>query len=690
MLELLSPAGSPEAVTAAVQSGANAVYLGYGDFNARRNAKNFSKEEFAAAVSYCHVRGVKVYLTLNTLLSDRELPEAARLAAEASDLGADAVLVQDLGVLRAVRQAAPDLPVHASTQMTVHNLDGAKLCADLGMTRVVLSRELSRDQIAYLCANSPIEIEVFGHGALCMCYSGQCFFSSVIGGRSGNRGLCAQPCRLQYGWSGKADGYPLSLKDMSMAGHLRELEQMGVACLKLEGRMKRPEYVAVITAVYARAIREGREPTAEEVAQMEAAFSRQGFTDGFYADRKGRDMFGIREDTQEPRELFAQARNRYQRENPLVGIHFSATVRSGKPVRVEVSDDADRVCAVEGPMPEPARNRSVTAAQAEEQLSKTGGTPYFAQTVHAQVEEGLSLPLSALNALRRDALAGLTAQRGMPPVRRTGTFSPGARLENCGEQPILTLSVLHAEQVTPELMALNPERVYIPLEELAACPQLAERWGNRIAVSLPRVSWDRERPDMIDALKKARELGVTDALVNNLGMLTAARELGFVLRGDYGLEICNTQALNELQAMGFVSAALSFELKLAQIRDISKPMDTELITYGRLPLMITESCLIKNRTGRCACKESNVLTDRKGARFPVVHASGCRNEILNSKTLFLADRRADYSRLGLWAQRLMFTTESPAECVCATERFCRDTGWTPDDYTRGLYYRDVE
>ena len=279
-MELLAPAGSMEAVTAAVQNGADAVYFGYGDFNARRGARNFSPEEAAATVSYCHLRGCKVNLTLNTLLTDRELPAAAETAAHASGIGVDAVIVQDLGAARMLRQSVPDLPIHGSTQMSVHSLDGVKLCADLGMSRVVLGRELSRDQIAYICQNSPIEIEVFGHGALCMCWSGQCFFSSVIGGRSGNRGMCAQPCRLNYGWNGKADEYPLSLKDLSLAGHLKELKDMGVACLKLEGRMKRPEYVAIVTGIYARALREGREPTAEELDILERAFSRQGFTDG--------------------------------------------------------------------------------------------------------------------------------------------------------------------------------------------------------------------------------------------------------------------------------------------------------------------------------------------------------------------------------------------------------------------------
>ena len=266
--ELLAPAGSPEALRAAVQNGADAVYLGWGAFNARRGAKNFSDEEFAAALAYCHERGVRVFLTLNTLVTDRELPQALETAVQAGRLGVDAVLVQDLGVLRMVRQAAPDVPIHASTQMTAHNLDGVKKMADFGMTRAVLSRELSRDAIAYICERSPIEIEVFGHGALCMCYSGQCYFSSVIGGRSGNRGLCAQPCRLKYGWNGRADQYPLSLKDMSLASYLQDLKKMGVACLKLEGRMKRPEYVAIVTGVYARALKENREPTPEEMAQL--------------------------------------------------------------------------------------------------------------------------------------------------------------------------------------------------------------------------------------------------------------------------------------------------------------------------------------------------------------------------------------------------------------------------------------
>ena len=333
MMELLAPAGSVEAVTAAVQNGADAVYFGYGDFNARRGARNFTREEAAAAVSYCHLRGCKVNLTLNTLLTDRELPAAAEVAAHASGIGVDAVIVQDLGAVRMLRQSAPDLPIHGSTQMSVHSLDGVKLCADLGMDRVVLGRELSRDQIAYICQNAPIEIEVFGHGALCMCWSGQCFFSSVIGGRSGNRGMCAQPCRLNYGWNGRADEYPLSLKDLSLAGHLKALQNMGVACLKLEGRMKRPEYVAIVTGIYARALREDREPTPQEIDTLKQAFSRQGFTDGYYMGEKGPDMFGTRQEEKEPRELYAQARSTYENgvENRKEPVRMYALIQRGQP-----------------------------------------------------------------------------------------------------------------------------------------------------------------------------------------------------------------------------------------------------------------------------------------------------------------------------------------------------------------------
>ncbi|MBQ9974434.1 MAG: U32 family peptidase [Oscillospiraceae bacterium] len=694
MLELLAPAGSPQALVAAVQNGADAVYLGFGDFNARRNAKNFSEEEVAAAVSYCHMRGVKAFLTLNTLLTDRELPAAAQVVAKANDMGMDAVLVQDLGVLRMVRQVAPELPVHASTQMSVHSLDGVKLCADMGISRVVLARELGWREIEHICLHSPVEIEVFGHGALCMCYSGQCFFSSVIGGRSGNRGLCAQPCRMKYGWNGKADEYPLSLKDMSLAGHLEQLRKMGVACVKLEGRMKRPEYVAIVTGVYSRAIREGREPTAEELEMLRQAFSRDGFTDGYFTGRKGEKMFGIRKEEEEPKELFAQARAGYESgENRKEPVRMFAMVRAGQPAQVGVEDAQGRRAATTGPVPEPAINVPLTAEKVESQLSRTGGTPFVCEKVKAYVEPGLSLPLSALNAMRREVLEELCDQRMVLQSRPKGEFKPGVRYENSRQKPKINVSVRTADQVSAELLQLKPDTLYIPCDEAAAhpeCVKAARAEGVEVCTVLPRIFWDKERDAVVRDLEKLKTLGVEEALVATPGAIWLARELGFVLRADYGLGVFNSQTFKELKRMGFESATASFELNLAQIRDLSKAIDTEMIAYGRLPLMITENCIIHNHSGQHTCGNVNLLTDRKGERFPVVKAYGCRNEILNAKKLFLADKQADWAKLGLWAVRLQFTTENSVECVNIMERYLGQGRTEPNEITRGLYYRAVE
>lgn len=694
MLELLSPAGSMEAVIAAVQNGADAVYLGYGDFNARRNAKNFTQEEAAAAVSYCHLRGAKVYLTLNTLLTDRELPGAAEVAAHASDMGVDAVIVQDLGVARMLRHTVPDLPIHGSTQMTIHSLDGVKACADLGISRVVLGRELKGEQIAYICQHAPIEVEVFGHGALCMCWSGQCFFSSVIGGRSGNRGLCAQPCRLKYGWNGQADHHPLSLKDLSMAGHLQELSDMGVACLKLEGRMKRPEYVAIVTGIYARAIREGREPTPEEAEILRQTFSRQGFTDGYYTGQMGAEMFGTRQEEKEPRELYAQARATYENgENRKEPVRMYALIEAGQPAQVAVEDDLGHVAHAQGPIPEAARTVPLTREKVEGQLQRTGGTPFGCEKVTAKVGEGLSLPLSTLNDMRRRALDELSAQRQQLPQRRKEPFHPGVRYENPRQQPVFTVSVRTASQISPELLRLKPALIYIPCDEGAAHPEAVQRCqqaGVPVAAILPRICTDRELPQLEQELVSLREMGVEEALAGNLGSIRRAAQLGFQVRGDYGLGVFNSQTMKELKRLGLLSATASFELKLAQIRDLSKAIPTELLVYGRLPLMLTENCIIHNHSDRHTCDNVNLLTDRKGERFPVVKVWGCRNEIYNSKKLFLADKSADWQRLGLWAGRLVFTTENALECVQVLERYLSQGKYQPNEYTRGLYYRDVE
>ncbi len=693
MLELLAPAGSMEALRAAVQNGANAVYLGCGIFNARQSAKNFTPQTLTEAVKYCHIRGVAVHLTLNTLVTDRETNELAELIRHAAFSGVDAFIVQDLGVVQLCRQIAPHVPIHGSTQMTIHNLEGVKLCAALGMSRVVLSRELNRTEIREICAHSPIEIEVFAHGALCMCYSGQCYMSAMIGQRSGNRGRCAQPCRQSYGYTHWENKYPLSLKDNCLVHYLKELKDMGVASLKLEGRMKKPEYVATVTAVYRKAIDEGVVTRPMEQALL-AAFNRQGFTDGYYTNRIDRYMFGVRKEQKEDPQFLQAARQSYETgESALVDIAFRAVITSAGS-SLTVRDPDGRSCRVEGPMPEPARNLPLTGAMVAERVSKTGGTPYQCIEVRTQVEPGLTLSAAAINAMRRDALNQLTALRARREIPAMG--KPQKVPQHSGEPglPGLTVQVTSRDQLTPRLLKLETAMLYVPihvlLEDIKLCRTLVKR--GRVAAVLPRIVREGEIHRLRAQLQDLRDLGVKDALVGNLGLLHIVREAGMRLHGDFGLNLYNSRALMAAEALELSSATVSFELTLPQIRDLSKPIHTELIAYGRLPLMVTEHCLIKNRTGECTCHLGQMkLTDKTGAEFPVIKdGNSCRSVVLNGKKLSWLDRQEDLAKLGLWAIRLCFTTENGQEVDRVMADYLNPEAFDPGACTRGLYLRGVE
>ena len=693
MMELLSPAGGLDSLIAAVQTGADAVYMGFGAFNARRSAKNFTDEEFASAVAYCHLRGVRVFLTLNTLLTDRELEQAAESLRKASDMGVDAILVQDWGLLTLAREIVPDVPLHASTQMSLFTLGGANEAAALGLERVVLARELARDEIREICAGCPAEIEVFAHGALCMCYSGQCEMSAVVGERSGNRGACAQPCRLPYGVNGPCrGGHPLSLKDANLSAYLTEMEAMGVACLKLEGRMKRPEYVAVVTGIYRRLLDEKRRPTAEESRRLEQAFSRSGFTDGYWLGKKGPQMFGTRpENAPEPKELFAEAREMYEngRENRKVPVNLRLTVRRGEPVRL------GGACAVHGgaafamgtgAVPEEARNRAVTAEELRQRLSKTGGTVFTADRVEIELDEGLTIPASAVNGLRRELLEELAKRRMDIPPRRKLPAPPLPDAPEGGQAMRFTCSVQKAEQVTAALLAEKPAAVYVPVEELERLdPELD--WGEtELCAVLPRIFRTADETPLRQLLEQHPEASAV--AIGNLGHLPIVRGLNRTLRGDFGLNIFNSRALLFWQGQELASATVSFELRWQQVRDLRKYLPCEAIIYGRLPLMVTENCVTRCSVG-CTHGAGSVLTDRTGARFPVLCGYGCRCEIQNSKTLFLADK-PEMRRCGLTYGRLRFTTETPEQCVQVLQRYQNGGDWTPEDLTRGLFYRGVE
>ncbi len=693
MIELLAPAGSMEALRAAVQNGANAVYLGCGSFNARQGAKNFTPQSLTEAIKYCHIRGVAVHLTLNTLISDREIDPCAELIRHAAASGVDAFIVQDLGVLQMCRRIAPSVPIHGSTQLTVHSLPGVLLCAAWGMTRVVLSRELNSEEIRYICKNSPIEIEVFAHGALCMSYSGQCYLSAAIGGRSGNRGRCAQPCRQCYGYSRRENRYPLSLKDNCLVSHLRELEQMGVTSLKLEGRMKRPEYVAAVTDVYRKALDQGKvsRPMMETLL---TAFNRQGFTDGYYTGRLGKGMFGIREDKAEDAAWLRLARQSYEAaENPLVGVKFHAVVAENGS-SLTVTDPEGRTCTVDGPRPEIARTQLLTREDLAARLEKTGGTPYRCDVVTAAIAPGLILSAAAINAMRRDALNQLTAMRGRRDSVMTLRLRKLPHFSGSKERPDFTVQVTSREQITPKLLKLNPAVLYVPLHILAAdtgfCRQLTRRVC--VAAVLPRIVHDGQMNTIREDLRAVKAQGVKEALVGNLGLLLPVREAGMAIRGDFGLNLYNSIAMYTIKELELASATLSFEMTLPQIRDVSKAVPCELLCYGRLPLMVTENCLIRGKTGECACHVgSTKLVDKTGAEFPVIRdGNSCRSVLLNGKKLNWLDRQNDLAKLGLWAVRLYFTTENPQEVDHVLASCITHVPFDPGACTRGLYLRGLE
>ena len=577
--------------------------------------------------------------------------------------------------------------------MTIHNLAGVQLCEAMGMSRVVLSRELSREEIRYICEHSNVEIEVFGHGALCMSYSGQCYMSSVIGGRSGNRGRCAQPCRQSYGYGRWENKYPLSLKDNCLVRYVRELEAMGVASLKLEGRMKRAEYVATVTSVYRRAIDEGV-VTRDMKKDLMTAFNREGFTDGYYTGNVDRDMFGIRREEKEDKQWLLGARQTYEgMDNPLVDIAFRAVVaRDGS--SLTVTDEDGITCTVAGPVPEEARNRPLEAQELAQRLGKTGGTPYHCTEVRTRVEPGLILSAAAINAMRRDALNQLTALRARQDEPELGKAKRIPDVVGPKGMPGLSVQVTSKDQLTPKLLKLETVMLYVPIHILDGDPELCQTLAKRGAVAavLPRIAHDKEVTKLINAMVRIRNLGIKEVLVGNLGLVLPAREAGMRIRGDFGLNIYNSGSVNVLKKLEFLSATLSFEMTMPQIRDVSKLIPCEVLVYGRLPLMIMEHCLIKNRDGECNCHLGTMkLTDKTGAEFPVIKdGNSCRSVLLNGKKLSWLDRQEDLTRIGVWATRVYFTTENNQEVDRVLADYVHPDPFDPGSCTRGLYLRGLD
>lgn len=644
--ELLCPAGSPEAFAAAIEGGADAIYMGGTAFNARINAKNFTHEQMRDAISLAHSYGTRVYVAANTLIYDRERDQMLHAAEDAYLCGADALIVADLGAAARIKKRVP-IELHASTQLSGHNVDAARYLSGLGFSRMVCAREMSREDLAEFVRNSPIEAEVFVHGALCVCHSGQCLFSSVVGGRSGNRGECAQPCRLPFRNKGGSE-YPLSLKDLSLASHLPELCDMGVASLKIEGRMKSPEYVRDVARIFRRLLDEGRAADRREMSELAEIFSRGGFTDGYYRKEISRSMLGIRSDSDKQSSRSLIPFEKITRKLPLC---LSATLKKGEPMTLTV-DDGHKCVTVLGAVPEAARTAPLSAADVEKNLSKLGNTPYYSDKLTLSLDDGIMVPMSAINALRREAVKKLTGS----PERTKEELLPmiGEKPVNIPEKLYGNSAVFYFPDRIPDEAKDFFDILYVPLEKYN---------GETKGIALPPVIFDSEREKILSMLIRARKLGAEDVLVGNIGHISLAKEVGMTVHGDHRLNIMNSDTAKGYLSDGFADLIASPELTLPQLRDIARAVpNIRALIYGRTPLMVTEKCVGKEIGGCDLCNSGRAaLTDRKGIKFPVLRIFEHRSLIVNSLPLYMADRQNDLERMGLFSGHFIFTTETEDE-----------------------------
>ena len=644
-IEILAPAGGFDSVTAAVRSGADAVYVGSKRFSARASAKNFDSDELKRAVSYCHIHGVKVYLTVNTIVFDDEFERLAETIRSAAEADVDALIVQNMGVARLANQIAPGLPLHASTQMSVHTASGVQALYEMGFKRVVLAREMSRDEIKK-AARIPVELEVFVHGALCMCVSGQCYFSAMLGSRSGNRGACAQTCRL---------------------------------------RMKRPEYVAaaVKACVEQRDFGFITDKTAE---QLRGVFARTGFTDGYYTGKRGKGMFGTRtrDDVASADEkLLAQIRQGYKDEVRDVALSGSFTAKTGERARLSLSDGANSVEVLSDDFAEQAVKAPLTAEKVSAQLCKTGGTAYSVSDLKIDIQDGVSMPLSALNTLRRAALEQLDALR--------------SKVNNYTINDIKILPHAPYKNTEHKLRARVPktkigaafkecELVFVPLfSDISELERLISE-GYHVGVEIPRGMFGRG--EQIDKqLIRAKEIGVSHALCHNIGALYQAKRCGFALHGGFGLNLCNTYDLLWAEEYGVKDVELSLELKFDKMNRLGGNIGRGFISYGYLPVMLCRNCPVKSAGVDCkSCKNRSKMTDRKGKRF-LLRCDGTCTEVLNCVPLYIAPE--EISKTSTSFHVLRFSVENYVENVDNIS-FFKDFSMLKGNFTRGLYRRGVD
>lgn len=685
-IEILAPVGNEEMLRAAVFSGADAVYLGFSGFNARTSANNFDADTLKDAVHFCHARGVAVHVALNTTVYGGELPalEAAIRAVAAS--GADAVICQDLAVATLIGRIAPQLPRHGSTQMSVHSLQGALELKELGFTRVVLARELSLPEVEHITKHCGIETECFVHGALCMCVSGQCYMSAFLGGRSGNRGSCAGPCRLPFEANALPEGKPgrlhhLSLKDNSVIDKLDQLQALGVASAKIEGRLRTPEYVAAAVS----ACLAGREGRAYDRDLLKNAFSRSGFTSGYLDGKIDGTMFGVRSeaDAEQTKKTLPMLRELYRRERSRVPVKMKLEIEEGGEKLTVMDADGNKAFAYGDAEPQPARTDPTESLHRS--LAKTGGTPFAASAEDITVEMDGGpwfVPGSAVNELRREALDALLKKREvLHPWPTTDEHVPALPLRTLPSRRTLRARFENWEQV-PERALDGIEYLILPIAQADRVPR---EWRAKTLLELPRVMFGRLEEDTARRIAATQDAGFAGYEVSNIAHLRLCR--GLPMSGSFGLNITNQLAAQFYADNGLGSMLILPEVKDSDISTIApthdgRPVPTGVLVYGHMPLMVTRACPLQNIHDCAHCDKTGVLTDRKAKKFPVRCGLGVRT-IYNPVPIYMGDKpgalTVDYGVA-------YFTLESREEAAKILDMI-RTHAPFEGDFTRGLYFK---
>ena len=685
-IEILAPVGNKEMLRAAVFSGADAVYLGFSGFNARTSADNFNADTLKDAVSFCHARGVAVHVALNTTVYGGELPALEQAIRAVAASGADAVICQDLAVATLIGKIAPQLPRHGSTQMSVHSLQGALELKELGFTRVVLARELSMPEVEHITKHCGIETECFVHGALCMCVSGQCYMSAFLGGRSGNRGSCAGPCRLPFEANALPEGKPgrlhhLSLKDNSVIDKLDKLQALGVASAKIEGRLRTPEYVAAAVS----ACLAGREGRAYDRDLLKNAFSRSGFTSGYLDGKIDGTMFGVRSeaDAEQTKKTLPMLRELYRRERSRVPVKMKLEIEEGGEKLTVTDADGSKAFAYGDAEPQPARTDPTESLHRS--LAKTGGTPFAVedQDITVEMDGGTwFIPGGAVNELRREALDALLKKREvLRPWPTTEEHVPALPLRTLPPHRTLRARFESWEQV-PERALDGIEYLILPIAQADRVPR---EWRAKTLLELPRVMFGKLEEDTARRIAATQDAGFAGYEVSNIAHLRLCR--GLPMSGSFGLNITNQLAAQFYADNGLGSMLILPEVKDSDISTIApthngRPVPTGVLVYGHMPLMITRACPLQNIHDCAHCDKTGVLTDRKAKKFPVRCGLGVRT-IYNPVPIYMGDKpgalTVDYGVA-------YFTLESREEAAKILEMI-RTHAPFEGDFTRGLYFK---